>query len=248
MLRDAFAGGDQLEKEAGDQAAPVDPDEMLKLADGLEHVAQALADPNLPAEASPQQWVQPGTEGAALTAAELGQGAFNPPGQLGQVPTGDREIDNLGGDLPVSNEDGISVTASLRKHARERASAAESRVLGQIKAAAMRRTAAEDPAMTGNLPEDLSSAGEPPTMPPETQMADVPQSTDRVLGLTNDEAEKGNTPDETAALGAAAVQADAASIPEVLEHETGDEEPTIKAAEQAAILRSAVLANIARGG
>jgi len=247
MLRDAFAGDDRLEKEAADQPATVDPDEMLKLADGLEHVAQALASDNLPPELSPQQWVQPGTEEAALTVAELGQTQFGMPGQTGDVPVGEREIDNLAGDLPVSNEGGISVTASLRKHARSRASAAMSRVLGRVKSASMRRTAAEDPSMVGNLPTELSSAGESPSMPPETPGAAVPQSTEQILSFTNDDSEKENRPDEAAILGAAAVAADQATVPDVAEQESGDEEPTVKAA-HANILRSAVLANIARGG
>lgn len=250
MVREAFNTGDTLRKEADDEQQKVDPDELLKLADGLEHVAQALATENLPPELSPMQWMADGDEEAALTAAELGQVAFSPPGVLGQVPSGERDPDNLGGDLPISNEFGI-VTASLRKQARDRASAAQARVLGKIKAAAMRRTASEDPAMTGNLPAELSSTGEPPvTSEPATPAADVPQSTEAVMGLDNQQADKANKPEEAAILGDKAVQAATASdpAPDVLDHSTGDEEPTVQSAKHAAILRSAVLANIARGG
>jgi hypothetical protein len=270
MLQDAFADDEPMEKEAETQS--VDRDTMLKLADGLEHIAYALGDGGdsiLPVygtenEAggvdpidemeSPERWVAPGETTSALTAAQLGQAAFSPPGWQGSVPSGIGNQglsfgDNMGGDRALSNEGGIIHHASLRKQARLRASGAMSKVLGRLKAASMRRTAAEDPAMTGNLPEDLSSAGEPPTQPPAPAAADVPQDPETYVEFTNRDSEDVNQPEERAILGSTADGAAEASdvAGEIYDHESGDEEPTIKAA-QAAILRRAVLANIGRGG
>lgn len=248
MLGEAFSDPEPVVKTASASPGQLDVNELLKLADGLEHVAQVFEANNLPdTYESPDRWVQDGAMGAPLTAAELGTPTLSPPGMSGMVPSGERSIDNLGGDLPVSNE--MTVTAAMqRKHAQLRVSAAQQRVLARIKSAAMRRVAAEDPAMPGNLPTELSLTGEAPVSSPGTAGADIPQSIEGLLELTNDQADQVNRPEEAAILGADVVRAAEASTPDVLEHETGDVEPTAKAAAYAHLLRNSVLARIANGG
>lgn len=253
MLKRAFdADGQPIREKTAAAPAPgsVDSGLMLKLAQSLEGLASAI-----------EQQVGTGImggdfatrstsdeSGTALEAGDIGQGAFgSPPGWQGSIPSGMREPDILGGDQPPSNQFGI-VTASLRKNASQRASDAMKRVLGRIKAASMRRVAAEDPALPGNLGGD-SSTGDPSSMPPTGSASEVPQSISAIMDLTNDEAAAANTPDETAILGGGATQAASASdvAGQILEHASGDEEPIAKAA-HAAILRTAVLSEIARGG
>lgn len=149
---------------------------------------------------------------------------------------------------------GTSKTASPQM----RAKAAMDRVLGKAKAAAIKRAQQADasippPGTTGEPLAAPSGTEESSSFTPEssTLASEVPQSTEAVIGLTNQDADKANQAALENALGTQAVAAADADTTreEVFEGASGDGDsgPTEKEA-LASILNANVLARIAQGG
>jgi hypothetical protein len=284
LIGGAFGGSAPKVKEAaaekGMRKEAASSDQMNKLADSLEYLANVLVKgaegevddagidvgqvgTDVLGGDFADRWVTDAS-GGPLSAMSLGQG-YGAPGQVGQSPEDNlatRGVGNLGGtSAPITNQfatpgmggptPGVEVLASLRKNAHHRASAAMQRVLGKVKAAAMRRTAAEDPAIAPVLGGE-SLSGDPSSFAPglKDPLAAVPQDLSKLIDLTNTEGDKARAADAKAILGGEVVDAAGKTLGEVgeiVEHESGDEIPTVKAA-HAAILRGAVLSSIANGG
>ncbi|NMC34684.1 MAG: hypothetical protein GYA36_19855 [Veillonellaceae bacterium] len=142
--------------------------------------------------------------------------------------------------------------------ARMRAKQAQMRVLNKLKAATLRKRAQVADA---SVPPP-GTAGEPLAVSSGTEetgafaqnlndpMASVPQSTEEVIALTNQDADAANRPDLAAALGSQAVaSADADTVrEEVLEGASGEGDSGPKQAALANILNTSLLTRISRSG
>lgn len=145
----------------------------------------------------------------------------------------------------------LASAGSRKRSPEERAKAAMDRALGKVKVAVIRKRAAEDETMVDNLGGDGGGTGDPSSMLPiPNSEAQVPQSTEAVIDVSNTETDASKEPNLAAVLGPEAVAAaDADSTEEeVLEHSSGEEEPVSKQAAMAGIMSRAVLTRIAQGG
>jgi len=113
------------------------------------------------------------------------------------------------------------------------------------------KQATEDPTIVPNLGGDGGGTGDPGSFEEGLPAkANIPQSTESVISLTNTEADAANKAELEAALGPAAVAASDAdkTQEQVLEHASGDEIPTDKQASLRDILRHTSLSRIVGGG
>lgn len=212
----------------------------------------------------PQRYVSD-AGGPAPSGMTLGQSALGMPGQTGESPNdnlGTRGVGNIGaGVAPLTNQNTVpgaggpipsrTVLASDNQFAWDRAQASMSRVWGRVKAASMRRTAAEDPSITPNIGGE-NQTGDPSSFAAglTDPLAKVPQDPTRLIDLANTQGDKARAEAAKDILGSQVPDAASATLAQgsaLTEHASGDEIPTVKAA-QADFLRSALLQDIAAGG